>query len=61
MQRFDRKIILTCAVTGNAPFNRKHPASNGQLVERARTILERLGTSLASAAEARESLDLTRQ
>jgi len=21
-----RKVILTCAVTGNAPFNRKHPA-----------------------------------
>lgn len=26
MQHLDRKIILTCAVTGNAPFNRKHPA-----------------------------------
>jgi uncharacterized protein (DUF849 family) len=22
----DRKIVLTCAVTGNAPFNRKHPS-----------------------------------
>jgi uncharacterized protein (DUF849 family) len=22
----ERKIILTCAVTGNAPFNRKHPS-----------------------------------
>src|SRR5258708_33576343 len=26
MHQSDRKIILTCAVTGNAPFNRKHPA-----------------------------------
>src|SRR6267142_230192 len=26
MHKSDRKIILTCAVTGNAPFNRKHPA-----------------------------------
>jgi uncharacterized protein (DUF849 family) len=26
VQHLDRKIILTCAVTGNAPFNRKHPA-----------------------------------
>ncbi|HEY0943523.1 MAG TPA: 3-keto-5-aminohexanoate cleavage protein [Steroidobacter sp.] len=26
MQNSNRKIILTCAVTGNAPFNRKHPA-----------------------------------
>ncbi len=22
----DRKVVLTCAVTGNAPFNRKHPS-----------------------------------
>ena len=21
-----RKVVLTCAVTGNAPFNRSHPA-----------------------------------
>lgn len=26
MQHSNRKVILTCAVTGNAPFNPKHPA-----------------------------------
>lgn len=26
MEQLGRKVILTCAVTGNAPFNRKHPA-----------------------------------
>ena len=26
MNQAERKIILTCAVTGNAPFNRKHPS-----------------------------------
>jgi uncharacterized protein (DUF849 family) len=26
MDQSGKKIVLTCAVTGNAPFNRKHPA-----------------------------------
>lgn len=102
MNPADRTIVLTCAVTGIAPFNRKHPAdahwaalgigrremqvvaqvamlggnvriglednlclrrgvfaTNGELVVRARTILDGLGHDLATPAEARQILGLT--
>jgi uncharacterized protein (DUF849 family) len=35
-----RKVILTCAVTGNAPFNRKHPAMPVTPPEIAATCVE---------------------
>ncbi|MGA7199855.1 3-keto-5-aminohexanoate cleavage protein [Roseiarcus sp.] len=37
------------------------PASNGSLVARAREIVERMGASVATAAEARATLGLKRQ
>lgn len=35
-----RKVILTCAVTGNAPFNRRHPAFPVTPAEIARECIE---------------------
>lgn len=35
-----RKVILTCAVTGNAPFNRKHPSMPVAPVQIAESCLE---------------------
>jgi len=40
MQPGSRKIILTCAVTGNAPFNRSHPAFPVTPAEIAASALE---------------------
>ena len=37
------------------------PASNGSLVARAREIVERMGASVATAAEVRAKLGLTKQ
>jgi uncharacterized protein (DUF849 family) len=37
------------------------PAANGQLVERARTIVELMGAKIQSPAEARETLGLTKR
>jgi len=45
----------------NIWLDRGVPASNGALVTRAREIVERLGASIATAAEARATLGLKRQ
>ena len=38
-----RKVILTCAVTGNAPFNPKHPCFPVTPVEIADAVIESAG------------------
>src|SRR5271165_7168702 len=45
----------------NIWLDRGVPASNGSLVTRAREIVERMGASIATAAEARATLGLKRQ
>ena len=45
----------------NIWLDRSVPASNGTLVARAREIVERMGASVATAAEARATLGLKKQ
>jgi 3-dehydrocarnitine:acetyl-CoA trimethylamine transferase len=40
MDQSGKKIVLTCAVTGNAPFNRKHPAFPVTPIEIAAACIE---------------------